>query len=119
MVRRCRRSTAGIVLEVLLAAHRAIAKAVGEGRSITLAAEWLVDNYRVIEAQTRPNNDDLPKGCYVHLPKLGDGSLAAYPEVFGIAWAYVARTDSRLDADQLCRFVRAYQIVKPVTGQCP
>jgi cyclic beta-1,2-glucan synthetase len=101
--------------EVLLAAHRAIAKAVGEGRSITPAAEWLVDNYHVIEEQIRQIKDDLPTGFYIQLPKLGDGPLAGYPRVFGIAWAYVAHTDSHLDADQLCRFVRAYQTVQPLT----
>ena len=35
--------------EVLLAAYRAIAKAVGEGRAITPSAEWLLDNYHLVE----------------------------------------------------------------------
>jgi cyclic beta-1,2-glucan synthetase len=35
--------------------------------------------------------------------------------VFGIAWAFVAHTDSHFDADLLCRFVRAYQEVQPLT----
>ena len=35
--------------------------------------------------------------------------------MFGIAWAFVAHTDSRFDPDMLCRFVRAYQRVQPLT----
>jgi len=35
--------------------------------------------------------------------------------VFGLAWAFVAHTDSRFDPDLLCRFVLAYQTVQPLT----
>jgi len=35
--------------------------------------------------------------------------------VFGVAWAFVAHTDSRFDPDMLRRFVRAYQRVQPLT----
>ena len=40
---------------------------------------------------------------------------SGYPRVFGLAWAFVAHTDSRFDAEMLCRFVRAYQEVQPLT----
>ena len=49
------------------------------------------------------------------LPKLADGPLEEYPRVFGLAWAYVAHTDSRFDPQTLGRFVRAYQRVQPLT----
>jgi cyclic beta-1,2-glucan synthetase len=100
---------------ILLDSHRAIAKALGEGRAITPAAEWLVDNYHVVEEQIRQINDDLPPGFYRQLPKLAGGPLAGYPRVFGLAWAFVAHTDSRFDTQMLCRFVRAYQRVQPLT----
>ncbi len=35
--------------------------------------------------------------------------------MFGIAWAYIAHTDSRFDPETLRRFVRAYQSVEPLT----
>ena len=38
-----------------------------------------------------------------------------YPRVFGIAWAFVAHTDSHFDPDTLRRFVLAYQGVQPLT----
>jgi len=74
-----------------------------------------VDNYHVVETQIRQISDDLPPGYYRQLPKLADGPLAGYPRVFGMAWAFVAHTDSRFDAQLLCRFVRAYQRVQPLT----
>ena len=94
---------------VLLDAYRSIAKAVDEGRAITPAAEWLLDNYHLVEEQIREIRDDLPPGYYRQLPKLADGPFAGYPRVFGLAWAFVAHTDSRFDPETLRRFVRAYQ----------
>ena len=41
------------------------------------AAEWLLDNYHIVEAQIREIRDDLPPGYYRQLPKLADGPFAA------------------------------------------
>ncbi|HYX63881.1 MAG TPA: glucoamylase family protein, partial [Burkholderiales bacterium] len=100
---------------VLLQSYRDIAAAVGEGRAITPAADWLLDNYHVVEEQIREIRDDLPPGYYRQLPKLAGGPLAGYPRVFGVAWAFVAHTDSRFDPEMLRRFIRAYQRVQPLT----
>jgi cyclic beta-1,2-glucan synthetase len=85
------------------------------GRPITPAAEWLLDNYHVIEEQIREIRVDLPPGFYRELPKFADGHFAGYPRVFSVAWAYVAHTDSRFDPETLRRFVHAYQSVQPLT----
>ena len=100
---------------VLQDAYGTIAKAIGAGQTITPASEWLVDNYHVVEAQIHEIRSDLPNGYYRELPKLADGPFAGYPRVFGITWAFVAHTDSRFDPDMLCRFVRAYQKIQPLT----
>jgi cyclic beta-1,2-glucan synthetase len=99
----------------LLGAYRAVTAAVGEGRAVTPAAEWLLDNYHVVEEQIREIRDDLPPGYYRQLPKLAGGPFDGYPRVFGVAWAFVAHTDSRFDPALLRRFVRAYQRVQPLT----
>ena len=99
----------------LLEAYRDIAGAIREERAITPAAEWLVDNFHVVEEQIREIRDDLPRGYYRQLPKLVDGPLEGYPRVFGIAWAYVAHTDSYFDPQTLAKFVQAYQRVQPLT----
>ena len=99
---------------VLLAAYRDIAAATGEGRAISPAAEWLLDNYHIVEEQIREIREDLPPGFYRLLPKLGDGPLNGYPRVLGVAWAFVAHTDSRFDPETLRCFVRAYQRVQPL-----
>ena len=54
------------------------------------------------------------KEFYRGLPKLAGGPLEGYPRVFGLAWAFVAHTDSRFDPDVLYRYVNAYQRVQPL-----
>ncbi len=100
---------------VLREANLAIASALREERWITPAAEWLVDNFFVVDEQLREIRDDLPVGFYRELPALAGGPLEGFPRVYGIAWAGGAHTDSRFDPDSLKRFVRAYQKVQPLT----
>ena len=99
----------------LLDAYRTLAGSIREERSITPAAEWLVDNFHIVEEQVREIRDDLPDNYYRELPKLADGPLGGYPRVIGLAWAYVAHTDSRFDPETLRRMVAAYQRVEPLT----
>ncbi len=100
---------------VLLEYYRAIARAIQKEQLITPAAEWLVDNFYIVEEQLREIRDDLPAGYYRELPKLRSGHLEGFPRVFGVAWAFVAHTDSRFDPEVLRRFVIAYQRVQPLT----
>ena len=89
-------------------------KATDEGRATTPAAEWLIDNYHLIERQIRQISMDLPPSYYRQLPKLGSGPFAGYPRVFGMAWAFVAHTDSSFDANILISFINAYQTIQPL-----
>jgi cyclic beta-1,2-glucan synthetase len=100
---------------VLIETYRAIVQATSEHQQITPAAEWLLDNFHVIDEQIREIKNDLPPGYYRKLPKLLEGPLQGYPRVFGIAWAIVAHTDSALDVQKLTRFAEAYQRVQPLT----
>ena len=87
---------------VLREAYLVIAHAIRDERATTPAAEWLVDNFHVVDEQLREIRDDLPPGFYRELPKLVEGPLAGYPRVYGIAWAFVAHTDSRFDPELRC-----------------
>src|ERR1700686_575192 len=100
---------------VLLDTYRSIAREIQEEHVITPAAEWLVDNFHIVDEQLREIRDDLPPGYYHKLPKLASGHLQGYPRVFGVAWAFVAHTDSLFDPEALRRFVSAYQRVQPLT----
>lgn len=100
---------------LLLSVYRASAQELESGRGIDPAAEWLLDNYHLVEEQIYEIRDDLPSGYYRQLPKLISGPFAGYPRVFGLAWAFVAHTDSHFDPETLRRFIVAYQQVQPLT----
>lgn len=99
----------------LLASYRESAAELECGGSVVPAAEWLLDNYHLVEEQIREIRDDLPDSYYRQLPKLADGPFAGYPRVFGLTWAFVAHTDSHIDPDILVSFIHAYQKVQPLT----
>ncbi|HEY2884830.1 MAG TPA: glucoamylase family protein [Rhizomicrobium sp.] len=101
--------------KVLIAAYRAIVGATRAHEPITPAAEWLLDNFHIVDEQIREIKIDLPPGYYRMLPKLADGPLAGFPRVFGVSWALVAHTDSAFDVQKLTRLVVAYQRVQPLT----
>ena len=100
---------------VLRRHYESIAHTTSSQRSVTPAAEWFVDNYYVVERQLQLIRDDLPAGYYRQLPKLATGYLAGFPRITGIAWSYVAHTDSHFDPQLLERFVAAYQRVETLT----
>lgn len=99
----------------LTAAYRTLAEALFEGQEISPAAEWLVDNFHVVEEQLRQIREDLPKSYYFQLPKLSTGEMHGYPRIYSIAYTFIAHTDSRFDGDSLRRYIRAYQQAAPLT----
>ena len=101
--------------EVLLKTYYIIAAELEDGHSVAHSAEWLLDNYHIVETQIREIRDDLPPGYYRQLPKLADGPFVGYPRVLGLAWAFVAHTDSHFDPDNLRRFIQAYQRIQALT----
>ena len=101
--------------ERLLECYGGMVDAVEESRPITPAAEWLIDNFHLVERQVRAVRLHLPPSFYRQLPKLVSGPFAGYPRVFGVAWAYVAHSDSSFNPEMFSGFLRAYQTVQPLT----
>lgn len=85
------------------------------GRYVSPAAEWLLDNFHLVEAQLQQIHDGVPRSYYARLPKLAAPPLAGLPRVYGIAWAYVAHTDSVLNKTLFTAFLDAYQDVDELT----
>ncbi|EIL90966.1 glucoamylase family protein [Rhodanobacter sp. 115] len=100
---------------VLAHAGDRLTKAMRDGRRITPAAEWLLDNYYLIEEQIRTAQRHLPKGYNRELPVLLSGPCAHMPRVYEIAQETIAHGDGRVDGESLRRFVASYQTVAPLT----
>ena len=88
--------------------------AVTANRRITPAAEWLLDNFYLVEEQIRTARRHLPKGYSRELPRLANGPSAGLPRVYDLAFEAISHGDGRVDAEGLSRFVAAYQTVSPL-----
>lgn len=105
-------------LAALRSAFDYIALTSQSGHEISPAAEWLLDNFHLVEAQLQQIREGVPRRYYAQLPKLSAPPLAGLPRVYGIAWAYVAHTDSVLDQTLFTAFLEAYQDVAELgTGE--
>jgi cyclic beta-1,2-glucan synthetase len=100
---------------VLRLTYRALADDVHRGEAVPPAAEWLLDNFHLIEAEVRGVRHDLPARFYLELPKLAPRELAGRARVHAMALDLVSHSDARLDSQRLNRFVVAYQMVAPLT----
>ena len=96
-------------IQVLREAHAYIGLQASTGYDISPAAEWLLDNFHLIEAQLKEIHEGLPRRYFRTLPVLMDEPLAGLPRVYGVAWAFVAHTDGAFDEDLLTQFLGAYQ----------
>ncbi|MFN0184314.1 MAG: GH36-type glycosyl hydrolase domain-containing protein [Aquabacterium sp.] len=96
-------------IRVLREAHRYIGTQARSGYDISPAAEWLLDNFHLIEAQLKEVHEGLPRRYFRQLPVLLDEPLAGLPRVYGLAWAFVAHTDGAFDESLLLQFLQAYQ----------
>jgi cellobiose phosphorylase len=96
---------------ILTATRSLLVEAVKTDRRITPAAEWLLDNFYLIEEQIRTARRHLPKGYSRELPRLLDGPSAGLPRVYDIALETISHGDGRVDPESLSSFIGAYQKV--------
>jgi cyclic beta-1,2-glucan synthetase len=96
-------------IAVLREAQRSIGLHATRGYDLSPAAEWLLDNFHLIEAQLQEIHEGLPRRYFRSLPLLQDAPLAGLPRVYGLAWAFVAHTDGAFDEDLLVTFLTSYQ----------
>ena len=94
--------------QILIAFNRATF-AVNPDRRITPAAEWLLDNFYLIEEQIHLARRHLPREYSRELPRLVNGSSAGLPRVYDIVLELISHVDAQVDIEQLRAFVAAYQ----------
>ena len=92
-------------------AHTYIGERARTGYDISPAAEWLLDNFHLIEAQVKEIQTGLSRSYFRSLPVLVEEPLAGLPRIYGVAWAFVAHCDSAFDEGLLVQYLCAYQEV--------
>src|SRR5438477_564512 len=100
--------------EKVLRAFNRATLAVDQSRLVTPAAEWLLDNFYLIEEQIQLAHRHLPEQYSRELPRLANGLSAGFLRVYDIVLELIAHVDAQIDADSLSAFVAAYQTVAPL-----
>ena len=99
----------------LSSAYRYLADDVHRGVAVPPAAEWLLDNFHLVESEARAVRHDLPVRYYRKLPKLASREFPGTARIHAMALELIRHGDGRLDTERLTRFVLAFQTVAPLT----
>ena len=97
--------------EAIEHAYRRLRETGGEAVE-TPAAEWLLDNYHIVERAARLIRDELPREFERRLRRLITGDLAGYPLVFALAREFVAIGRGHVDADSAIRLAAEFQTLR-------
>jgi cyclic beta-1,2-glucan synthetase len=96
-------------VRTLRAAYRYIALEAQAGQDISPAAEWLFDNFHLIEAPLREIREGLPARYYRSLPVLQDAPLAGTAPHLRRGLGLRRAHRQRLRRSLLVQFLDAYQ----------
>ncbi len=95
--------------EVIKKSYRLVAEMVHASKPIPPAAEWLLDNYYVIEEQCTLIREHLPNQYSRELPILSNGPFMGYPRIYHLASEFISHVDGRVDVANLAHFLNRYQ----------
>ena len=72
-------------------------------------AEWLLDNFYIIESQYRVLNTELRSKEYLRLPVLQSGPYKGYARIYAMAVELIAGSNNTLNDASLLSYFSAYQ----------
>jgi hypothetical protein len=93
----------------LLEVRNLLVESLRSGKTITPGAEWLLDNFYLVEEQIVIARKHLPKGYSEALPYLAEGISAGMPRVYDIVLEIISHSDGRVDVNSLTSFIANYQ----------
>ena len=96
---------------ILHKVRKLITDSIKRKNQITPAAEWLIDNFYLIEEHIRNAKKHFPKDYSEDLPQLLDGASAGLTRIYDIVLQIISHSDGRIDIESLSSFVNAYQTV--------
>ncbi len=96
-------------------AYRTLTRMAARHEPLPAAAEWLLDNYYVIDEVMRQVRKHLPASFYRELPAHRSGSKAGWPRVYLLASAVLENADGAVTENDLLAAVRAYEQVSALT----
>lgn len=88
--------------------------AVHPNQRLTPAAEWMLDNFYLLEEQIQMARRHLPPSYSRELPLLVNPLNQGFPRVYDLVLELISHVDAQIDGRSLSSFVDAYQKVTPL-----
>ncbi|HUH27462.1 GH36-type glycosyl hydrolase domain-containing protein, partial [Gelidibacter sp.] len=101
--------------KILIEVRNLLVESIQSGKAITPAAEWLLDNFYLIEEQIVTAKKHLPKKYGEGLPYLSNGNSSGMPRVYDIALEIISHSDGLIDSKGLKACMLSYQSEKILT----
>ena len=95
--------------ETLTQAFRVLATSAKENKEISSAAEWLIDNFYIIQEQIVQIETDFPIGFQRNIPHLLSGINKGLPRVYDLIFNLALHTDNVIDVEHLTLYAQHYQ----------
>lgn len=96
---------------ILADAHARLLASADRGQDGGPAAEWLLDNFHIVQEHLLEVRASLPGGYYRELPELRSGPLTGYPRVYEMAISLISHSEARIDLHNVDTYVEAFQSV--------
>ncbi|MEO6405524.1 MAG: glucoamylase family protein [Ferruginibacter sp.] len=95
--------------EILLEVFALLTSQVKNNVRVSPAAEWMLDNFYLIEEQIYIAKKHLSKGYSIGLPQLEKGSSAGLPRIYDIAVEIISHSDGHVNLRILKGFINSFQ----------
>lgn len=93
----------------ILSVYKSLNEDIQQKRSVPAAAEWLLDNFYIIEEQVKSIRRDMKKKDYYQLPVLKSGPFKGYTRIYAIAMELISHIDGKIEETTLLKYLKAYQ----------
>ncbi len=89
--------------------YKSLNEDIQQQRSVSPAAEWLLDNFYIIEEQVKNLRLGFNMEDYRRLPILKSGLMKGNTRVYAIATELVSHSDGQIEEEMLLKYLKAYQ----------
>ncbi|WP_419823103.1 GH36-type glycosyl hydrolase domain-containing protein [Anoxybacterium hadale] len=94
---------------IILSVCKSLNEDIVQKRTVPPAAEWLLDNFYIVEEQVKSIRRDLSRKEYNDLPVLKRGPFKGYARIFAISAEFVSHIDGQIEVETLLKYLDAYQ----------
>lgn len=95
--------------KIILSVYKELNLDIQKRYAVPPAAEWLLDNFYIIEEQVKSIRRDLHLRSYFKLPVLESGFLKGYARIFAVAVEIAMHTDGQINERVVSEYLKAYQ----------